>query len=51
MQLLWDIHCIVVIGFLIIIGLSGANFYFYWHLKESNTDVTNFNANTETVIY
>ena len=40
-----------VITFLIIIGISSPYFYFHWHLKKSNTNITNFNANTETVIY
>ena len=43
---------LLVIAFLIIIGISGAYFYFNWYLKTINTNViTNINANTETVVY
>ena len=39
-----------VIAFLIIIGISGAFIYFHWYLK-SDTNITNINSGTETVIY
>ena len=39
------------ITFLIIIGISSEFTYFHWYLKKSNTNITNINANTETVIY
>ena len=43
---------LLVIAFLIIIGISGAYFYFNWYLKTINTNViTNINANTESVVY
>ena len=35
----------------IIIGISSVHFYFSWYLKISNINITNINANTETVIY
>ena len=37
--------------FLISIGISCAFVYFYWYLKKDNANITNINANTETVIY
>ena len=39
------------ITFLIIIGISSAYFCFHCYLKRSDTNITNINANTETVIY
>ena len=39
---------LLVIFFIISIGISCAFIYFYWYLKK---DITNINANTETVIY
>ena len=39
-----------VIAFLIIIGISSAFIYFHWYLK-SDTNITNINSGTETVIY
>ena len=39
-----------VIGFLIIIGISSTFIYFHWYLK-SDTNITNTNCGTETVIY
>ena len=41
---------IFVTASLIIIGISSEFFYFHWHLKESNTNITSINANTETII-
>ena len=41
----------LVIPFLTFIGISSAYFYFYCYLKKINTNITNINANTETVIY
>ena len=40
-----------VIAFLIIIGISNAFIYFHWFLKKSNTNITNINHYTETIIY
>ena len=39
-----------VTAFLIIIVISSAFIYFYWYLK-SDTNITNVNPGTETVIY
>ena len=39
-----------VIAFLIIIGIASVFIYFYWYLK-SDTNITNINTGTETVIY
>ena len=39
-----------VIAFLIIIGISSAFIYFHQYLK-SDTNITNVNPSTETVIY
>ena len=44
----------LVIGMLIIIGISSAYIYFHWYLKISDTNINtgfNNNINTETVIY
>ena len=38
-----------VIAFLIITGIQSAFIYFHWYLK-SDTNVTNINPDTETVI-
>ena len=40
-----------VIAFLIIIGISNAFIHFHWFLKKSNTNITNINHYTETIIY
>ena len=40
-----------VIAFLIIIGINGVFIYFHWYLKKSNTNITNINPGTETIIY
>ena len=40
-----------VIAFLMIIGISGKYFYFHCYFKRSDTNITNINPDTETVIY
>ena len=42
---------LLVIFFIISIGISSAYFYIHWYLKKDNANITNTNANTETVIY
>ena len=42
---------LLVTVFLKIFGMSSAYFYFQWYLKRSDTNITNINANTETVTY
>ena len=39
-----------VIALLIIIGIASVFIYFYWYLK-SDTNITNINTGTETLIY
>ena len=39
-----------VIAFLIIISISSVFIYFHWYLK-SDTNITNINPGTETIIY
>ena len=41
----------LVIAILIIIAICSVFIYFHQYLKRSNANVTNINANTETVIY
>ena len=36
--------------FSLIVGISSVYFYFHWYLKGTNINITNVNANTETVI-
>ena len=45
--------CIVLfaISFSIVIGISNVFIYFYWHLKKSNSNITNINPGTETITY
>ena len=48
-------HCtmytvLFVIASLIIIGISSVFIYFHWYLK-SDTNISNINPGTETVIY
>ena len=46
------LYIVLLVIFLIIrIGISCAFIYFYWYLKKDITNITNINANTETVIY
>ena len=42
--------CCFSLIFLIIVGISSVYFYFHWYLKGTNINITNVNANTETVI-
>ena len=42
---------IYITAFLMIIGISNAYFYFHWYLKRTDINITNINANIETVIY
>ena len=42
---------LLVIFFKCLIVISCDFVYFYWYLKKGNANVTNINANTETVIY
>ena len=41
---------LLVIFFIISRGMSCVFVYFYWYLKKDNANITNINANTETVI-
>ena len=36
---------------LMMIGVSGAYFYFHWYLERRNTNIPNSNTNIETEIY
>ena len=36
---------------LMMIGISGAYFYFHWYLERRNTNIPNSNTNIETEIY
>ena len=38
------------IAFLLILGISSSYFYIHCYLKKSNTNITNNNPDTETVI-
>ena len=49
--ILYNIHLLFVIAFLIIIGISSEFSNFHWYLKKNNTIITNINSNIETVIY
>ena len=42
---------LLVIFFIVSISISCAFVYFYYYLKKDIADITNINANTETVIY
>ena len=42
---------LLVIFFVKSIGISCAFIYFQRYLKKDNTIITNFNTNTETVLY
>ena len=41
---------LLVIFFIISRDISCVFVYFYWYLKKDNANITNINANTETII-
>ena len=43
------LQVLLVIYFIINIRISCVFVYFYWYLKRDNANITNIDANTETV--